>query len=287
MYPKPIERYFAPSSVAETLALRASYPQAVFLAGGQSLLPLMKARRIAAQTLIDINGLRELTDIEVGTDVARVGALVRYRDAVEHPGLRMQANVLVDAALSVGDLQVRNRGTLVGSLCFGDLTGDIAPAAMALGAHVRIMSSTQGPRLVPVSSFKGEGLRRDEIVTHLEFRITQGRPAGAYIKYGRVAQDRAIVSAAVHLVLGASNCIEQAAIVIGGVAPGPMFARSASQELIGRVFGTETHSAVAAAASVEIVTQDDAMASAIYRKQLIFLAVQRALQRSHVTRGGV
>lgn len=285
MYPKPIDRYLVPTSLAEGLALRAAHAGSTVLAGGQSLVPRLKARVTAASTLLDLNRIAELSAIERTPHGFRLGALVRHRAAATHPALRHAAAVLCDAALAVGDLQVRNRGTLVGSVCWTDPSGDIAPAAIALGAHVRLASAARGTRLLPVCGFEPAAIRDDEIVTHLEFLTPVATVSGAYCKVGRVAQDRAIASAAVQLEWAPTARVTRAVIVLGGIAALPQPMRTSAALLEGGALERTQIAACAAHAAAACTPRSDGMASAEYRRQLVASLVAAALEQAGARAG--
>jgi aerobic carbon-monoxide dehydrogenase medium subunit len=278
MYPSPIDRYFRPSDLAEALRLRVAYPDECWiLAGGQSLVPLMKAREVAPKTLIDLNRVPDLDRIECGLDVIRIGALVRQRALERHPELRELAQGLTEAAGAIGDLQVRNRGTVVGSLCHGDPTGDIAPPAIALGAHLRIAGGVGEVRLVPLTGLGPTLIASAELATHVEFRRPPTGSVGAYLKVGRVAQDRAIVSVATQIEFDSQGVCQHAVIVVGGVVPGPRLAIDAALRLRGERIDHTSATAAAKRATDDIEAQADGMASAAYRQALIGVTVERVL----------
>jgi len=277
MYPSTIERYYRPRDLESALQLRATHLEGcMVLAGGQSLLPQMKSRELAPSTLIDLNRVAGLDQVECGDDVIRIGALVRHRTIERDTELAAIAQVLADAATAVGDLQVRNRGTLVGSLCQLDPTGDIAPAAIALGAHLRI-AGVADSRLVPVAGLTPLSIAANELATYLEFRRPPAGSGGAYLKYGRVAQDRAIIGVAVQIEFAPNGHCRRAAVVIGGVNPGPQLALGAAQTLVNGPLDRPHALAAGELAAREIPVQTDTMASADYRRELIALLVARAL----------
>ncbi len=279
MYPKPIERYFAPRDLAEALRLRAEYAaEGALIAGGQSLLPRMKARVVSHRTLIDLNHLENLAAIESVVDCVRIGALVRHRGAAADPRLRQTASVLSDAAQAIGDLQVRNRGTVIGSLCEGEPASDIAPAAIALGAHLRL-KHTVGERLVPVTALRSGVIDPCEVATHLEFCTPIPGTFSAYLKIGRAAQDRPIIGVAALVVFDHAGRSTRAVIVVGGVHPAPQLALHAAATLKDALLTLPLLATAGEVAAAEVATQDDTMASAQYRSQLIRSLVPEVLAR--------
>ncbi|MGE3483033.1 MAG: xanthine dehydrogenase family protein subunit M, partial [Gammaproteobacteria bacterium] len=180
-----------------------------------------------------------------------------------------------------GDRQVRNRGTLVGSLVFAAPWGDIAPAAVALGAEVAVLGAS-GSRREPLDHFlQGPGettLQGDEFVTHL---VLPRPPGGSvYLKHGRVAQDRATLGVAVAMSLAADGCIDTVRVVLGGLARHPAIRATALEQALR---GTRLDNAIledAGARAATLDVQSDELASAAYRRQLLRVYVPRALARA-------
>lgn len=285
MYPEPIEHYFAPTELTEVLTLLAHHPAGVkLLAGGQSLMPLMKSREIAASTLIDLNRVAGLADIQWEQDRIVIGALVRHSDVVKHARLQRSCTVLTEAAERIGDRQVRNRGTLAGSLVFADPTGDIAPAALALDARVIVAKADGSTRREAVETFitgsRSCHLARDELVTAIEIPLPDTRGGSSYIKHGRVAQDRAILGVAVSLTLGPNAVCERIRIAVCGIAPQPRRARALEETLVGKTLDAAALKAAGAFAAESIPTQSDPMASAAYRTQLLRVTVPETIAQA-------
>ena len=137
MYPKPIEFYYAPTSVGETLTLLKEHRgTAKLLAGGQSLVPLLKLRLVEPRCLIDLNRIAGLADIREEQESLCLGAMARHADMAKHPTIRRTYSLLAEAAQGIGDLQVRNRGTMGGSLVHADPCADYPAAVMALDGRL-------------------------------------------------------------------------------------------------------------------------------------------------------
>jgi carbon-monoxide dehydrogenase medium subunit len=192
--------YSRPDTVDAALALLAEHGEdATILAGGHSLLPVMKLRLAAPEMVIDIGRLAELNYIRVDGDEVAIGGVTRYRDLVISDVLAAECPLLPAVARTVGDPQVRHRGTLGGSLAHGDPASDLPAAVLALGGTV-VLRSPRGTRSVPITEFYtgvfSSVKEPDELV--VEVRVPRTGTAGwAYEKFTRRSNDWAIVAVAV------------------------------------------------------------------------------------------
>ena len=284
MYPEPIDQYHAPTDLAEALSLLSQFgANAMILAGGQSLLQQMKARLIAPRILVDLNRVRGLDEIRESDGTLEIGALVRFHRAADDETLRRRLTALAEAAASIGDWQVRNRGTLVGSITFAANYGDITPAALALDAKVVVTGGGAGnAREQPIDEFvTGVGLVHlgaGEIVTALRVPLPPARSASAYLKHGRVYQDRATLGVAARVTIATSGHCADVRIAIGGLAKPVERATAAEDVLRGHPGDTARLAAVGEAAATSLRTQSDELASAEYRTQLLRVQVPKALE---------
>jgi carbon-monoxide dehydrogenase medium subunit len=285
MYPEPIDEYHAPTDLAEALNLLSRFGvHAKILAGGQSLLQQMKARLIAPRILIDLNRVRGIDEIRETDSAVEIGALVRFYRAADDDILRRRFTALAEAAASIGDRQVRNRGTLVGSITFAANYGDIAPAALALDAKIVVAGGEAGTtREYSIDEFvKGVGfvqLGAGEMVTALRAPLPPARSASTYLKHGRVYQDRATVGVAVRVALAAKtgHCTD-VRIVIGGLAKPVQRATAAEDVVRDHPASSARLAAAGEAAASSLQTQSDELASAEYRTQLLRVQVAKALE---------
>jgi carbon-monoxide dehydrogenase medium subunit len=284
MYPEPIDEYHAPTDLAEALNLLSRFgANAKILAGGQSLLQQMKARLVAPRILVDLNRVRGLDEIRESDRALEIGALVRFHRAAEDENLRRRFTALAEAAASIGDRQVRNRGTIVGSITFAANYGDIAPAALALDAKVVVAGGdARNSRELSIDEFvKGVGLLHlsaGEIVTALRLPLPPARSASAYLKHGRVYQDRATLGVAVRVALAATGHCTDVRIAIGGLAKPVERATAAEDVLRGHPADTARLAAAGAAAATSLGTQSDELASAQYRTHLLRIQVAKAVE---------
>lgn len=285
MYPKAIESYFVPTQVSEVLALLQQHgEQAKLLAGGQSLMPLMKLRLAEPQALIDLNHVAGLSDIEEKDGCLHIGALARHADIAVHPLVQQTYTLLADAAKNIGDPQIRNRGTLAGSLVHADPAADYPPAVIALDGRLVVAKADGSTRTVSAADFIAgplmSNIAQNELVTRIEIPTPAPSSGGAYAKHSQVAGDFAIISVAAQVTLDSAGTCLQAAIVIGGVMPQPCRANQASALLQGKKLDDALLVQAGEAAAQEVETDDDVRASAIYRTQLIRVSVPTVIGRA-------
>ena len=222
MYP-PRFRYEAPRSLEEAVALLGIYgDDAKVLAGGQSLVPLLKLRFAAPQVLIDINNLTGLAyHREHSGGSLRIGALCRHRDLERSDLLKSKQPTMAAAAPLIADPIVRNRGTLVGSLCHADPQGDWASVMTALGAEV-VAAGPGGQRTIAVADFVTgpfeNALAPDEIAIEARVPAASGQASGGYLKLERRVGDFATVGVAVALESSGGR-VSRAGIALTGVGP--------------------------------------------------------------------
>ena len=274
MYPEHIEQYFVPKSVSEVTTLLGQHPDAILLAGGQSLLPLLKARALSARTLVDLNRVDGLSEIVTDGGRLQIGALARYCDVLRDANVQYRFAALVDAISAIGDRQVRNRGTVVGSLAHGDHTGDIAPVALIFDARLELVR-TNGERISTLFETYADQ-PAGEFIQAIGLQNTTA--ASAFIKHGRVAQDRAILSVAAAFACDDQDRYIGVRIALGGVQPGAMRLVEVEDRLEAATVDTTLTQDLGKLAAATVVPQDDELASADYRTQLIRVAVPAVIE---------
>ena len=290
MYPKAIELYFAPKDVGEVLALLRQHSEhAKLLAGGQSLMPLMKLRLVEPRTVIDLNRVSGLSEIREDGGTLHLGAMVRHADVAAHPLIQRSYGLLADAAHSIGDPQVRNRGTFAGSLVHADPAADYPPAVMALDGRILLAKADGSTRVLRIDDFLlgplTSAVAEDELVTRVEIPTPPPRSGGAYAKHSQVAGDFAIISVTAQVTLDTAGKCQQAAIVIGGVMPKPGRAVHAAEMLRGTLLDDATLIRAGETAAAEVETHTDVRASAEYRQQLIRTTVPAMLRQAAARAG--
>jgi carbon-monoxide dehydrogenase medium subunit len=263
--------YVRPASVEEALdELSRHNGSARVLAGGHSLLPAMKLRRAEPGVLVDIGRLAELSYVRVEGGQVAVGALTRHRTLERDPVVAEQVPLLAAAARRIGDPQVRNRGTIGGSLAHADPAADLAAAVLALDA-VLVARGPSGTREIPARSFFtgrcANALAAGELLTEIRLPAAPGR-AYAFEKFSRRALDWAVVGVAAQARPGGG-----AAIALIGMGPTPVRATAVEEAL-----AAGTPAAEAARLAAEgCEPPDDEIAGASYRAHLARVLVARAL----------
>ena len=285
MYPKAIESYFVPTQVSEVLALLQQHGEHVkLLAGGQSLMPLMKLRLAEPRAIIDLNHVASLGDIKEKDGCLHIGALARHADIAVHPLMQQSYALLADAARNIGDPQIRNRGTIAGSLVHADPAADYPPAVMALDGRLAIAKADGSRRTISAADFIGgplmSDIAEDELVTRIEIPTPAPSSGGAYAKHSQVAGDFATISVAVQVTLDSAGTCLQAAIVVGGVMPKPCWANQVAALLRGKKLDDGLLTQAGEAAAQEVETDDDVRASALYRTQLIRVSVPTVIRHA-------
>lgn len=281
MIPPPFE-YRAPDSLAEALALlREHGDEARLMAGGQSLLPMLKLRLVRPAVIVDIGGLRELTGVAEDADTVRIGALVTER-TLERT-FRQSLPLLAEAAAGIGDIHIRNLGTLGGALSQADPSGDLAPAALALEANLTAQS-TRGSRAIAARDFFTGPfetcLAEDEIVTSVDVPRPDGIQGHAYVKMARRAGDYAVVGAAALVSLAPDGTCQDARIALCAVGPTAFICEDAGRSLQGTRLTDADLTEAAALAGKAADPVSDVHASAEYRKEMTPVVVARALTQA-------
>jgi aerobic carbon-monoxide dehydrogenase medium subunit len=280
MYPGRFE-YEAPAALDEALATLDRYgDEAKVLAGGQSLIPLMKLRFASPRILVDINRLPGLGGLAEEEGELRIGALVRHKDCERSSLLRGRWGVLGDAAPQISDPIVRNLGTVAGSLAHADPQGDWGSALMAAGARVVAMSAA-GRREIALDDFL-QGpftttLEPNEIITEVRVPDPGTRAAGTYLKLERRVGDFATVGVAVHVSF-ANGSVSRAGIALTAVGPRNLRATAAEEALAGAELDDEAIREAARLAAEAADPRDDVRGSADYKRNVVRVFVERGLR---------
>jgi len=254
--------------------------EAKLLAGGQSLVPLMKLRFAQPAHLVDLNFVPEVAYIRADDDGGvRVGAMARHTDIAESE-IAARIPILHDCAAGIADVQIRNRGTIGGSVAEADPSGDWGAVLMTLPAQVRCLGP-KGERTVAIEKFfldaYTSALAPDELVSEIIVKAPQKGSGGAYIAFKRSAPVYASASAAVQLTLEGDTC-RDARIVLGAVGLTPLRALEAESELRGKPLAVAAVETAAEAARAAADPQPDMRGSAEYKKVLVAALVKRAIE---------
>ncbi len=269
--------YESPRTLGEALELLASREDAKILAGGHSLLPAMKLRLAQPALLVDIGRIGGLSYIREAGDKIAVGAMTTHAEVALSQLLRKSSPLLALAAEQIGDTQVRNRGTLGGSLVQAHPAADYPAAALALDAEI-VAHSRSGERIIPATKFFtgmfSTELRNDEILTEVRVPNTAGEGV-TYKKFHHPASGYAVVGVAVRLKMSGGK-IDSAAVGITGVADVAYRASAVEIALRGKPASAIADAATRAAIGVDII--GDYFASAEYRQHLVVVMTRRALE---------
>ncbi|HEV7649004.1 MAG TPA: xanthine dehydrogenase family protein subunit M [Actinophytocola sp.] len=281
MYPARF-RYEAPRTLDEALDLLATYgDEAKVLAGGQSLVPLLKLRFAAPELLVDINNIPGLGYHREAADGAlEVGALCRHVDLEYSEILGERRPLMASAAPLIADPIVRNRGTLVGSLCHADPQGDWASVMLALDGEV-VAASATGSRTIPMAEFVTGPFQTvllpGEIAVEARVPAPKGTPAGRYLKLERRVGDFATVGVAVALDLDGGT-VTRAGIALTGVGGNNLKAAEAEQVLVGGTLDAATVREAGRLAAEIARPRTDHRGSAEYKRHVVATFVVRALE---------
>lgn len=268
--------------IEEALSALKDDPEGTkLLAGGHSLLPLMKLHLAAPRQVIDIAHIQELAGIKDESAGLWVGGVTVHRDIANHPAVRESATALSMAASKIGDMQVRNRGTIGGSLAHADPSADLPAALMALDATVMVQS-LDGSRMIPIEQFFVAGLvnalEPGEMVVGVKIPKAPSPTRSWYLKHPHPASGFALAGVAVSMTAEPNGRIVDIRIGVTGCGIKPFRARGAEDALSGQVLSP----GLAREAGQIASEQDgefwgDAMMSAAYRQQLCQVFVHRAL----------
>lgn len=273
--------YEAPSTLTEILSiLKQRGDDAKVMAGGQSLIPLLKLRFAQPQLILDIGRVPGLADIKRDDGHVKIGALARHVDIERSKELAKLVPLMVEAVHWIADPLVRNRGTLVGSVCHADPSGDWGSIMLALNAEL-IAQSSKGERVIPVDGFfQGPfttTLRPDEVVTAIRIPVPAGSTGGSYHKLERRVGDFATVAVSVQVELSGRK-VTKAGIGLTSVGATNIKAKKAEQALVGHELTDEVIAQAAKLAAEAAEPKDDIRGTAAYKKDVVRVFVQRGLK---------
>jgi CO/xanthine dehydrogenase FAD-binding subunit len=281
MIPKKFD-YYSPDSVHEALRILRENAEAKILAGGQSLLPLMKLRLAAPTALVDISKVPDLCYVRGEDKYLAVGSLTTH-DTVEHDRRIKQRFILVhEAVVRIGDQQVRNLGTIGGSVCHADPAADLPTALLAANAHF-VVEGEAASRVVPAGDFFVDFfttvVRHDEILTELRLPYLPPGSGSAYMKHSLRESDFAIANVGSVLTVGLDeNRCRDARISLGSAGPTPIRAGSAEQYLKGRTLDDATIAEAAERSAEGADPPTDVHGSREYRLKMIKVLTRRTLK---------
>jgi carbon-monoxide dehydrogenase medium subunit len=279
MYPRAFHYHRAGSLKEATAMLSQLGDDAKLLAGGQSLIPLMKLRFANPAHLVDLNFISGTSYIKEEDGAVRFGALTRHAE-IEASAVAAKIPILHDCAAGIADVQVRNRGTIGGSLAEADPSGDWATVLFTLSAEVRCLGPA-GERMVRLTDFIKDAyttvLAHDELVSEIAVKIPPKGSGGAYLAFKRSAPVYPTASAAVQLSMDGDVC-QDAAIALGCVGLTPIKAKDAEAAVRGQTLTEKTLVRAMEASQAAADPQSDMRGSADYKRTLVGALVKRAIE---------
>lgn len=282
MYPSAFE-YYRPSSVSEAVQLLSQNPDAKLLAGGHSLVPAMKLRLSSPAALIDITRIPELSGIRDAGDRVVIGATTTYDEVMRSELVQRTLPILPEAIDVIGDLQVRNLGTIGGSLAHADPAADLPAVMLALGAELKAVGPS-GERTIPADQFFVDlfttALQPNEVLTEIAIPKPSGRTGMAYEKFANPASGYAVVGAAAVITLGDDGRVSAARVAVTGAGPYAVRRAETEQALVGQEPTTEVIKQASQRASEGMTFNSDVFASEEYRAHLTRVFVGRAIAKA-------
>ena len=275
--------YQKAASVSEAIQALTNNSEAKVLAGGQSLIPLLKLRLARPALVVDIGGIAELKGISVNGGTVRIGSLTTHNQIASSSQVQQSCGILAEAAEGVGDPAVRNRGTIGGNVSHADPASDLPTVLTALNAQFNIQG--QGNRSVAASDFFTgaftTALGDNEILTGVEVPVLAANQVAEYAKMAHPATSFAVVGAAAVITLeaGSHHHCTGASIAIGGLVPSPVRAPSVEAALTGQELTQESIAAAADRVADDLGSDiiGDIYASADYRRAMAAIELKHAL----------
>ncbi len=282
MYPREFE-YFAPSSLEEAIEL-CTREGVRPIAGGQSMLPMLKLRKAAVNGLVDLSRIPALSGVEKKGDSLMIGPLVTTAFLSRDAAIASMFPILREASLQVADPLVRNLGTIGGNLCQADPVYDLPAVMLALDATM-VTKSKNGERRIPSYAFfagpRKTALSQGEILTNIEIPIVREMAGGAYLKLKKGSGGFTIVGVAAQLEVGKDGKVTTCRLGLTCAGDKPLRAREAERSLKGKSVDGSSKDKAAELAMRESSPPSDLNASSEYRKRALELLVKHALDRSY------
>lgn len=283
MFPAKFE-YHRPTSLDDAIKLLEQGDGDVkVLAGGHSLLPLMKLRLAQPKALVDIGRIQGLSGIQVSGDAVVIGPLTTHFMIESSEELQQKLPILPECASKIGDLQVRNVGTIGGSLVHADPAGDLPAVILALDAELKARGPN-GERTIKGGDFFVEmltsAIEPDEILTEIRIPLPPARSGGAYMKMDHPASHYALCGVAAVLTLGEGDKISEARVAVTGVGPKAYRATGVEEALKGQPANLDSYTKAAEKAADGQDPLSDIHASAEYRAHLARVYTRRALEQA-------
>jgi aerobic carbon-monoxide dehydrogenase medium subunit len=272
-----------PQVMEEALAEREKYAEdGLPIAGGQSLLVMLRNRLISPKALIDLERIKELQGISRGPDGFSVGAMATFYSLLSSPEIKEALPVLAQAAGKVSSTAIRNLGTIGGNVCHNELGADLPPALLTLNGEVELRSRSNMRKLPLVDFFRGffeTAIEPNEILCRLNIPKLPLRARGVYLKHAISPEDMAMLGVAVMVIPNGNKekGVEEVRIALGGVAAIPFRAKKAEAALKNSVINGQALREAGELAAAEAEPMTDPHATADYRRKMIKVFVRRAI----------
>jgi CO/xanthine dehydrogenase FAD-binding subunit len=280
----PSFEYLAPASVDEAVRVLGELgDRAKVLAGGQSLVPLLNFRLVRPEYLVDLNGIEALAGIREDDGHLEIGAMTRQRTVERSPVVRARCPLLAEALPLIGHFQIRNRGTVGGSLAHADPAAELPAVVAALGGELIARGPRGARRLAPGEFFQAyltTALAPDELLVGVRLPVVPPGTGVAFLEVSRRHGDFALVGVAATLTLDAGGACTAAALALTGVGPVPVVPAAAVQRLLGQRPTPALFEVVGQAAAADLAPDGDIHASAEYRTHVAGVLSRRALARA-------
>jgi carbon-monoxide dehydrogenase medium subunit len=280
MYPATFE-YHRPGSVEEAVRLLASHKdEAKLLAGGHSLIPLMKLRLTSPKHVVDVGRIKGLDGVREEGGAIVIGALATHYAVESNAALKTKCPILTEAAAMIGDPQVRNLGTMGGSLAHADPAADWPAVILALGAELKVVGP-KGARTIKADDFFKDlmttALGPDEMLTEIRIPVPPAGAGMAYLKHPHPASRFAVVGVAAVVTVSGGKC-ERASVAVTGVGPKAVRAKGVESALTGKALDAQGIAAAAEKAADGIPMTADLQGSVEYKQHLTRVYTRRALE---------
>ena len=282
MIPRPFE-YHAPATVSEAISLLKNANDSKILAGGQSLVPLMKLRLVSPANIVDIGRIAGLRYIKRERNRLLIGSMAIHHDVATSSIINKKCKPLAEAASHIGDQQVRNRGTIGGTICYADPAADIPAVVVAMDAEFKVT----GPfteRVIKAKDFFQDifttDLRQDEILTEVRVPVLPPRSGGTYVKFERGVGDLAIVGVAAIVTLDNAGACKDVRLGLAGVGSTPIRATKAEDVLKGQKPSDALVAEAGEKAAEMSNPSSDIRGSAEYKREMVKVHVRKAIKQS-------
>ena len=272
--------YYQPESLDEAFRLKNTIPESLYISGGTDLMVRIKKREIRPHALVSLRSIPDLSGVKNGK-IIRIGSMTSISDVSKNQVLHEKFPILIQAALALGSVQIRNVATIGGNLCNGSPAADMAPPLLVLEAKVKLQNAKKTRDLPIDNLFKGPGetiLAPREILTDILLEPPEQNTYTIFLKKGRTKMDLAIASVAALIRVEGNRC-SRARIAVGSVAPTPVRLFEVESLLEGSALSPEILAKTQNLTTKSVAPITDVRSTAEYRRHLIGVLVRRSIER--------